>query len=223
VQILLPPETIAACGRSKIRNTAAGAGSNELHGAPVQIRSSTMAEVNVQKRPAEQKPEPQRIQRDSPMGGTLAPFFTRPLDLLSTSPFALMRRFSEEMDQLFGSRIREGETGGFLPPIEISEQKGKLMISADLPGIDKNDIKVELSDGNLVIQGERKRETETETAEMRRTERSYGRFYRSIPLPEGVNAEETRAQFKDGVLEISVPIPEGRGRRLIPVETGERK
>jgi HSP20 family protein len=131
------------------------------------------------------------------------------------------------MDRLWGGGwpgLRESE-GAYWPAVDISERDGKLIVRADLPGMNKDDVKVELSDGNLVIEGERKREHEEESKGFRRYERTYGSFYRSIPVPEGANLDEARAQFRNGVLEVSIPVPESKGRRTIPIEgeTGERK
>jgi HSP20 family protein len=77
---------------------------------------------------------------------------------------------------------------------------------ADLPGLKKEDVKVEVSDGHLAISGERKRESE-EKKQFYRCEREYGSFYRAVPLPEGVKVEDVKATFADGVLEVSVPLP----------------
>jgi len=144
-------------------------------------------------------------------------------------PFGLMRRLSEEMDRIFASAwpdARSSETSGsWWPAVEISERDGKMIVCADLPGLDKNDVKVELTEGNLIIEGERKREHEENEKGLHRSERSYGSFYRSIPLPEGAKAESAQAQFKDGVLEITIPVAESQRRRTIPIEgvSGERK
>jgi HSP20 family protein len=138
-----------------------------------------------------------------------------------------MRRLTEEMDRMFTgnwSGLRESEVGECLPAVEITERDGKILVRADLPGINKDDVKVELTDGILTIEGERKQEHEEESQGFRRSERRYGRFFRSIPLPEGANLDQARAQFNNGVLEVSVPVPESQRRRSIPIEAGsERK
>src|SRR5581483_8349267 len=120
----------------------------------------------------------------------------------SSSPWSMMRRFSDEMDRLFGGEREGGETSMWSPSIDVRERDNNLIISADLPGINKD---------------EEKREG------YYRSERTYGNFYRVIPLPEGANAEQARAQFKDGVLEVTVPIPESaRRRREIPIEAAPK-
>jgi HSP20 family protein len=77
----------------------------------------------------------------------------------------------------------------------------------DLPGMKKEDVKVEVTDGHLAISGERQRETEEKGKEFYRCEREYGSFHRAVPLPEGVRLEDVKATFADGVLEVSVPLP----------------
>ena len=90
------------------------------------------------------------------------------------------------------------------------------MVRADLPGLNKDDVKVEVTDDMLKIAGERREEHEENHEGYRHGERRYGRFFRSIPLPEGVKAEDVRATFHNGVLEVTMPAPqpEQRGRRI---------
>ena len=144
-----------------------------------------------------------------------------------SSPFTLMRRLSDEMERIFeeswGPRRLPRLLHGFelgesrwTPNVEVFERKGELVVRADLPGLTKDEIKVEIADNDLVIQGERKEEKEQKEKGYYASERAYGSFYRSIPLPEGIKADEARAAFKDGVLEITMPAktPEKHGRRL---------
>jgi HSP20 family protein len=136
------------------------------------------------------------------------------------SPFTLMRRFSEEMDRMFGEYGRgwlaptiEGgldrltALGGarFSPQIEVFERDNNLVVRADLPGVTKDDIDVEVANDAIVIRGERNSERKEEAEGYYRSERSYGSFYRRIPLPEGVSPDNATADFRNGVLEISVP------------------
>lgn len=157
--------------------------------------------------------------------GDLFPFLYRPSDLFGMSPFAAMRRMMQDMDRMFtsnwpGSQM-QGEPQTWLPPVEVSEQEGNLLIRADLPGLSKDDVKVELTDEGLVLRGERKREHEERKGQMYRSERSYGSFFRCIPLPEGAKAEQAKAQFNNGVLEVKIPVPEEHQRRReIPIQTG---
>jgi HSP20 family protein len=146
-----------------------------------------------------------------------------PFDMFRMSPFAMMRRFAEEMDQHFdqlwsGRREPGMATGGglFSPPVEVFERDGQFTVCADLPGLTKDDVHVEVTDNALLITGERRSEHEEQQGGMHRSERSYGTFRRQIPLPEGVNADQATATFKDGVLKVTMPAPQRqeRGRRI---------
>jgi HSP20 family protein len=95
---------------------------------------------------------------------------------------------------------------GWSPQIDVFEKDGRLVTKVDLPGLKKEDVKVEVEDGYLLISGERKSETEETKDNVYRCEREYGSFYRSIPMPEASNAEDVQATFADGVLQVSVPL-----------------
>jgi HSP20 family protein len=154
----------------------------------------------------------------------------------SGSPFSFIRRFSEDMDRLFeefgfgqlshtlsstGGEVSEREFGRGMwhPAIEMFERGDELVVRADLPGMRKEDIRVECTRDAITIQGERKNE-QTETRGGRfHTERSYGRFYRRIPLPEGVNPDDARANFRDGVLEINLKAPKESQTRRIEIQS----
>jgi HSP20 family protein len=152
-------------------------------------------------------------------------FFSRPSDLFAMNPFAMMRRLTDEMDRAFyGFGGQEPDT--WSPAIDVREQEGNLVLRADLPGLTKDDVKLDVTEDTLVIQGERKREHEERRKGHYRSERTYGSFYRSIPLPEGANIDQAKANFNNGVLEVSIPIPEAARRsRSIPIESAssERK
>ncbi len=112
------------------------------------------------------------------------------------------------------------------PVVEVSEHDGKLEVVADLPGVKETDVKVEVTDEGLVIQGERRREHEEKGEGFYRSERTYGQFYRLIPLPEGANLDQARAEFRNGELRVSLAVPEQQRKvRQIPISTSpaERK
>jgi HSP20 family protein len=147
-----------------------------------------------------------------------------PFDLFRTSPFALMRRFMEDMEQQWAS-FGTGRGGqgmpapgstSFAPPMEMFEREGHLVVRADLPGLTKDDIQVEVTDEGLTIAGERRSEHEEKQGGVFRSERHYGTFRRHIPLPDGVDAAQIKASFQDGVLEVTLPAPpqQARGRRI---------
>ena len=151
------------------------------------------------------------------------------------SPFAFMRRFSEEMDRLFedfgfghgwvapGFERRLDHLGvlagtAWAPQVEVLERDNELMIRADLPGMTKDDIKVDIADNAVVIRGERKSEREENEEGYYRSERSYGSFYRRIPLPSRVKAEEANADFRNGVLEITMPATQAAEEKRREIE-----
>jgi HSP20 family protein len=130
---------------------------------------------------------------------------------------------------MFSSVWDDRELGGrdvasWAPPVEVRERDGNLIVNAELPGLNKEDVKIEVTNEGLVIQGERKREREEDRGGVHRSERSYGAFYRLIPLPEGANIEQAKAKFNNGVLEVQVPIPKSQEKtRQIPIEAGEER
>jgi HSP20 family protein len=139
----------------------------------------------------------------------------------------MLDHFAEQMERMFDdfglgrSLTRSsqfGEITEWRPRVDITQRKNELCVRADLPGMSKDDVKVDITHDVLTIQRERRREHEEEGegGEYRR-ELSYGSFYRAIPLPDGAMTDEAKATFKDGVLEITMPAPPEqvtRGRRL---------
>lgn len=186
-----------------------------------------MAETKVQHAPSSNNPSTQQPQRQQQQQGQQHGLSRRQdfqRDLFSLNPFSMMRRLSEEMDRAFASSFglspRFGESGIWSPPIEVRERNNQLEIAAELPGLSKDDIRVECTDEGIIIEGEKKREQESDEGGVHRSERSYGHFYRMIPLPEGANGEQAKAEFKDGVLCVRVPLQENQSRkRQIPINT----
>ena len=134
-------------------------------------------------------------------------------------PSSLMRRLSEEMDRTFGGffgwPLRGGHT--WTPAIEVREQGGNVEVTAELPGLKKEDVKVDCTEEGIIIQGEKRENREETEGGVHRSERTYGRFYRMIPLPAGVETDKVKAEFKDGLLHVTVPIPENKRRRSVPI------
>jgi HSP20 family protein len=137
---------------------------------------------------------------------------------LVRDPFALMREMTSELERIFHEptspsfrwpsfRARPAAEAAWCPEIDVFEKDGHLVTKIDLPGLKKEDVKVEVTDGHLAISGERQRESEDKGKEFYRCEREYGSFYRAVPLPEGVKLEDVKAIFAEGVLEVSVPLP----------------
>ena len=146
-------------------------------------------------------------------------------------PFGLLRQMTSELDRVFDEPFwgsfrpfQPVPTGGGMtwsPEIDVFEKDNRLMTRVDLPGVKKEDVKVEVTDGHLAISGERKSETEKKTNTFYRCEREYGSFYRAVPLPEGVKFEDVKATFSDGVLEVSVPLPAKPEAKVRKVEIQE--
>jgi HSP20 family protein len=163
---------------------------------------------------------------------SMAPYGSEYESGYGSGPFSIMRRISDEMDRLFenfgmgrsllaGGQSAPWSEGGNMPSmwsphIEVCERDGKLIVQADLPGMKREDINVQIEQDAIVIQGERKAEHASTEPGYFRSERSYGSFYRTIPLPEGTNVDSAQASFRDGVLQIELDAPrqQQRGRRL---------
>lgn len=133
----------------------------------------------------------------------------------TSSPFTLMRRFMEDLDRLF---VGEAPDANWAPAVEVVERDGRLVVRADVPGLEKDNVNVEIDDGQLVISGERRQEHEERREGLYRSERVYGRFYRAIPLPDGADAEHATATFKNGVVEIGMPMTGRRQPRRVQVQ-----
>ncbi|HSL69141.1 MAG TPA: Hsp20/alpha crystallin family protein [Longimicrobiales bacterium] len=141
----------------------------------------------------------------------------------STSPFGIMHRLSDEMSQFF-NRFGLSRDVGFglepsfwAPQVDVLRKGDDLVVRADLPGLSKDDISVDVTDNVLTIRGERREESKEEGEGYYWHERSSGSFARSIPLPESADPERANARFENGVLEVRLPAPEReetRGRRI---------
>lgn len=163
--------------------------------------------------PAQQRSPSVRTSGLDPLGYSLIPS-----EFLLMNPFALMRRMTEEMDRVLKEPFNKGDAV-WSPVVEVTEREGNYVVRAELPGLKPENVKAEVIDGALVLEGERKFEHDENQGGVHRTERRYGRFYRRIPLPEGANVEQTRAKFENGVLEVAVPVQnQQNNRREIPIQ-----
>jgi HSP20 family protein len=127
----------------------------------------------------------------------------RELDTLQTD---LNRVF----DSFFGGRAGNDAARRWIPAMDLVETDDHLVLKADLPGIDREDVEIEVKDGVLTVSGERRTEHEGSSNGYHRVERAYGRFSRSLSLPDGVNADRVKADFDKGVLEVRIPKPAER-------------
>jgi HSP20 family protein len=163
---------------------------------------------------------------------------------LHGGPFGFMRRFAEEMDHLFdefgmgaGMHIPSAVTRGremlrresglvpadWSPRVDVLRREGQIVFRADLPGMSKDDIKVEVKDNALTLQGERKHAKKEEREGYFYSECSHGCFYRALPLPEGADASKATAEFHNGVLEVAIPMPKQAETQTRRVEVREKK
>jgi HSP20 family protein len=175
-------------------------------------RQSTMTPVR----------EENRLARRAPTSGGVAPLRT-------------LQQVADEMDQMmnsfgFGPRWssapmwRTATAGLWAPDVDVYQKDDQLVIKADLPGLRKEEVSVEVADDSVIIQGERKTEHKDEREGYFRSERSHGSFCRVIPLPEGAITDQAKASFHDGVLEVTLPAPPQatRGRKLEITEAGKK-
>jgi len=184
-------------------------------------------------------PSSSALQATSKSGGRSQTGVTRREQNAAESPFATLRRFGEEMDRIFedfgfgGVRLAPTVASGldrlrsignemWTPQVEIIERDNQLVVRADLPGMTKDNVNVEIAGDALVIRGERKDEREEEDKGYYRSERSYGSFYRTVPLPQGINIEDATADFRNGVLEITMPAPQRVEQKQRQLEIRER-
>ncbi len=146
-------------------------------------------------------------------------------ELAAISPIRTLERFADEVTRIFDdfglTRGRmavpaAGEMFTWAPHVDVTQHKDEILIRADLPGVDKDDIKVSVTEDAVTIRGERHRAQEEERDGVYRSERSYGTFFRTIALPPGTITDQVKASFKNGVLEIRVPAAPGATGR--PVE-----
>ncbi|HXG52833.1 MAG TPA: Hsp20/alpha crystallin family protein [candidate division Zixibacteria bacterium] len=144
-------------------------------------------------------------------------------------PFMDFRRWEREMDRMmdefFGRAVRpwwpvwgREDREIVSPAMDVYEEKDEIVVKAELPGMKKDDIEVNISDSQLILKGEKKREEKIEEENYYRCERSYGAFYRAIDLPKEVQADKIKASFRDGVLEVRLPKSEEAKTREIKVK-----
>jgi HSP20 family protein len=132
------------------------------------------------------------------------------MSLVRWDPFRELETIQTRLNRLFGeSPDRGAEQGSFFsewaPAVDVAETDKEYVIKADLPELKKEDVKVELLDGVLTVEGERKQEKEEKGKTFHRVERSYGKFVRRFALPTEVDSAKVQAEFKDGVLSVHLP------------------
>jgi HSP20 family protein len=131
-----------------------------------------------------------------------------------------LNRLRDQLNRVFDYPEMESSDffEGWNPAVDIHEGKDTLTVKAELPGLKKEDIDVSLHENNLIISGERKRQEEFKEGDWCRSERFYGKFYRSLPLPYAVDAGKIEAHYRDGVLNVSLPKSEHAKPKQIEVK-----
>jgi HSP20 family protein len=133
------------------------------------------------------------------------------MELVRWNPFRELEDMQGRLNRLFGESpfSRTGENGmsfsGWSPAVDVQETDKEYVIKADLPDVKKEDVKVELLDGALTIEGERQQEKEEKGKKFHKIEREYGKFLRRFALPNEVDASKVQAEFKNGVLNVHLP------------------
>ncbi|MEX2640167.1 MAG: Hsp20/alpha crystallin family protein [Balneolales bacterium] len=117
---------------------------------------------------------------------------------------AIPRRFSDMIDEFFNSSLSLGDQTGFVPGIDITEDEKQYSIHVTLPGMQKENIHIDLNDRVITVSGERQQETEDKNVKYHLVESRYGKFERSFTLPENVDPDSLDAKYEDGMLKLSV-------------------
>jgi HSP20 family protein len=141
-------------------------------------------------------------------------------------PFRSMRSLRdlrEEMDRIWDvfpslPRFRPFAEQPAWPAVDVFERNGFLIVKADVPGLKAENVEVTLTEDGVTISGERSEEKEVKEKDYYRSERSYGRFVRQLPLPAGADRDKAEATFKEGVLEVSFPLKEEAKQKKIEVK-----
>ncbi|HYY24711.1 MAG TPA: Hsp20/alpha crystallin family protein [Candidatus Udaeobacter sp.] len=139
------------------------------------------------------------------------------MELIRWEPFENLGKFQSRINDLFDENFGPSWAKAWYPAVDILESKEEYLIRAELPGMKKEDLNLEVKDGTLTLTGERKSEKPADGVEYRSVERVNGKFLRSFTLPETVKHDEIQATYTDGVLEIHVPKAEQVKPRQITV------
>ncbi len=133
-------------------------------------------------------------------------------------PFKELERLARTWEARFPRITLEPMEGEFTPPIETYTENGLFVVRADVPGLAPEDLDLRVFQNVLIITGERKREKEVKEENYLRREVCYGTFERRVDLPDTANTEKVKAQFKNGVVEIALPLAKKLGAKKIPLE-----
>ncbi len=140
------------------------------------------------------------------------------------TPMGNLSSLQDQMNRMFSDFFRggSGEEAGWglstwSPPVDIYETEDALILTAELPGVSKDDVSIEVHNNTLTLRGQRKHEAEVKEEQYHRVERAYGTFQRAFVLPTMVDQEHVQATYKDGVLELRLPKSEAAKPRRIAI------
>ena len=146
------------------------------------------------------------------------------MNLIKRNPlnelFSLQNRINRMFDEFYYPlNMSDSDLGSWKwsPKADIYEKDDGIVIKAELPGVDKNDVEIDLNDRILKIKGERKSDSEIKDENYYRKETSFGKFERAFTLPVDVNSDQIKAEYKDGLLKIEIPKPEGQKPKQISI------
>jgi HSP20 family protein len=143
------------------------------------------------------------------------------MTLVRWDPARQLDTFQSDLDRVFdaffGDRTANGTTRRWVPAMDLVETDDHLVLRADLPGLDTDDVEIQVAEGVLTVSGERRTEHEDSADGYHRVERAYGRFSRSLSLPQGIDVDQVQADFDKGVLEVRIPKPAERKPRRVQI------
>ena len=142
------------------------------------------------------------------------------MTLMRWTPWQELESMNRQLSHLLddSKAVRSSEGGQWAPSVDIRETDDALVVQAELPGIDKKDVNLEVKDGVMIISGERRYEKEVEEEHVHRIERSYGSFTRSFSLPSNVDTDKVQAEMKDGILTVRLPKRESAKPKAIAID-----
>ncbi len=148
------------------------------------------------------------------------------MNLMRWDPYREIASLQDRFNRAFGAAARperedEMNLAAWAPPVDIAEEKDRILITAELPGFKEDQIEIQTENGMLTLRGERRFEKESEGRSYHRVERSYGQFVRSFSLPNNVDREKIKADFSDGLLRVELPKREDAKPRTIKITAGE--
>jgi HSP20 family protein len=137
-------------------------------------------------------------------------------------PFAELAELRDRLDRAFGE-VAGGEGRTWAPRVDVLREKERLVVQVEIPGIKPEDVEISVEGDVLTISGRHEQAKEEKDRQFVRRERRYGAFFRSMPLPPGVDPEEIEAEYRDGILEVSIPMPAEKEARKVEIKPRTRE